>query len=239
MGNVWHFYNPSSRADWTDAGHNGADGTHYSFWFTDNGSGVRTATHYATAGGLPATGDTVYWDQGPAGVSADYHWSNMTIIGGTVDLSGSHTLYLDTGCVIAAGTTLMGDTTAMCLDNRATWLGDVSVVGFYICSITPGWKVNSGNAGGNISITGAGLGIYLYAPNAAQAEVYRNITLSMAAGGYTIDVHAMPAFSLTGQFAHSGESLWVPPVNAVTLIDSAAGYEVVKARASAGGMVTV
>jgi hypothetical protein len=242
MAKTWHWYcvngTGSINADGTQ---NGSDANHYAWWFDDDGAGNRSANHTSNAGGvLPGAGDAIVGDGGTISLAGNTTWTGMTFAGVlSVTGAGGIGLTLTISCVMNAGASIVNADKAINLDSRAMWLGDANVTGFNIAALTSGWLVNGGNAGGNVSVTGSALAIYLYATGASQVNTFHNMTLTMAAGGYTVDVHQMPAFQLTGQFTHSGESLWVPPVNAVSLTVNGAGYEVVKARASSGGMVTV
>jgi hypothetical protein len=239
MAKTWHWYCVNGTGGISaDGTQNGSDVNHYAWWFDDNGTGSRTANHSSNAGGvLPAAGDAIVFDGGTISLNGNTTWTGITFSGAVSVTAPSGTLTLASSCVMNAGASIVNADKAIDLDSRAQWLGDVAVSGFDIVSLTPGWSVRGGNAGGSISITGTGLAIYLYAPAAGQVNTYHDITLALVAGGYTIDIHAMPAMSITGSLVHLNESLWAPPANPVTLAANGAKYAEATARVIGGGII--
>jgi hypothetical protein len=187
MARTMRWYNATGAAAAIDA----VSGTNFAHWF---GDAAHTSPILAS-GGLPTTGDTVYWDSSaanPADVAGNiYTWPGVNIAPGQsvylTDSLGGAQFTMDAACQIAAGSSLTFVGGSMMPTLCATWVGDVKV-NFSPgqpggnCVLDAGWKVNGGAPGGNILVTDNttyGINLIVNAPGAGQSLVFN--TLSLAA----------------------------------------------------------
>jgi hypothetical protein len=205
--------------EWENSAIDANDGSgHYLNWFQDD----EHSTPCNVAAGLPTSGDTVYGsNDGPiCQLGGGRDWSGVHIAGGTFIFSNG-TLTLSTASTVEAGATVRGDGSSN-LVCGAKFNGDID---FYWGGETPrfgaitmsaGWKVNGGNAGGNVAIYGDGT-LTMNAPGGV--ATFHNVRL--VAGFGDLNAGGMGAFGITGSYSHDGGGFYTPP-GTITLLDPGA-----------------
>ena len=204
---------------------NNTDPLYYDYWWTD----ATHTTNQLVSGGMPTVGDNVYSDSLDTALIGNIGgttWTGVNFVTSfnMSDTNYSATLTLDAACTMQSGVVLTdtygGSATLNC---AASWIGDISIQNFQAVTLSPGWKVKNGAAGGNIDVESSeDTNITVQAPGAGQVNNYNHITLSGNTNGTYLDTSAWGNINLTGTITLGYLAITTPGGNWVVLNSSSA-----------------